>query len=78
MGVADLTDVEDAVEVALGNPVTLAVGEATGVVVDVEVGVDDGTAVADAVGEAVAVGMGVTVASRTMIVPVMPDEALHR
>ena len=67
-----------AVAVALGNPVTLAVGEGTGVEVEVAEAVNDGTPVADAVREAVAVGSGVTVASTTMIVPVMPDDALDR
>ena len=78
VGVADSTGVEEEVAVALGNPVTLAVGEGTGVEVEVAEAVDDGTPVADAVREAVADGMGVTVASTTTIVPDMPAEAPDR
>ena len=78
VGVAESTGVEEEVAVALGNPVTLAVGEGTGVEVEVAEAVNDGIPVADAVREAVADGMGVTVASTTTIVPVMPDDALDR
>ena len=69
--VAEAVAVLEAVAVAEGCPVAVAVGERTGVFEAVGVGVAVGTGVDDAVIEAVAVGTGVTVASRTMIVPVM-------
>ena len=78
--VADGTPVAEAVSVALAE----AVGERTGdgvvdaVAVALGTGVAEGTGVTDAVWDAVGVAVGVTVASSTMIVPVMPDDALDR
>ena len=61
-----------AVAVAVGRPVAVAVGEATGVFDAVAEAVRVGAPVGAAVAVAVAVGSGVTVASRTVIVPVIP------
>jgi len=64
-----------AVKVALGTPVTEAVAERTGDAVLEAVAVALGTVGAVAVNVDVIVGMGVTVASSTMVVPVMPADA---
>ena len=62
----------EAVAVDEGCPVADAVGERTGVFDAVGLAVADGTVAGEAVEVAVAVGSGVTVASRTVIVPVIP------
>jgi hypothetical protein len=64
-----------AVKVALGTPVTEAVAEKTGDGVVEAVAVALGTVDAVAVNVDVIVGIGVTVASSTMIVPAIPADA---
>ena len=70
--VAEAVAVLEAVAVADGCPVADAVGERTDVFEAVGLAVADGTVVGEPVDVAVADGSGVTVASRTVIVPVMP------
>ena len=70
--VAEAVAVLEAVAVADGCPVADAVGERTGVFEAVGLAVADGMVVGEAVKVAVEDGSGVTVASRTVIVPVMP------